>query len=55
MYYVALYSLILRSTGTTSHSLLLIDDHLINQLNVDMTSGLIVEDISDHLTLFTVI
>ena len=53
MHSVGLYPLILKPTKITYHSASLID-YIINHLNVDMTSGLIVEDISDYLPIFLV-
>ena len=53
MYYLGLYPLIVRPTRITSHSATLIDNIYTSQINNILNSGLIIDDISDHLPNFT--
>ena len=54
MHSVGLYPLIVRPTGITTHIATIIDNIFTSLVNDKMISGLIVDDISDHLPIFTI-
>lgn len=54
MYSMSLYPKITRPTTVTSHRATLIDNVFTNYVNNNTISGLLVNDITDHLPAFTV-
>lgn len=52
MYSLSLYPVITRPTRITAHCATLIDNIFTNNLNTNITSGLFVNDITDHLPIF---
>ena len=53
MHYLGLYPLIVRPTRITFHSATLIDNIYTSQINNILNSGLTIDDITDHLPIFT--
>lgn len=54
MYASGLNPLITRPSRITNHSATLIDNIFTNVLDIDITSGLMINDISDHLPIFAI-
>ena len=52
MYGLGLYPLIYRPSRITTHSCTLIDNIFTNQINYSIRSGLLINDITDHLPIF---
>lgn len=52
MYSLSLYPVIIRPTRITAHCATLIDNIFTNNLNTTISSGLLVNDITDHLPIF---
>ena len=53
MHSISLYPLLIKPTRITPHSAIIIDNILTSQINDTLRSGLIVDDITDHLPIFT--
>ena len=53
MHYLGLYPLIVRPARITSHSATLIDHIYTSRINDISNSGLIIDDISDYLPIYT--
>ena len=54
MFSLGLYSLIDKPTRITAHSSTLIDNIFTNELNYNIDSGILINDISDHLPIFAI-
>ena len=52
MYSIGLYPLVDRPTRISNHSFSLIDNIFTNVTNNNVTSGILVSDITDHLPIF---